>query len=155
MNIAVFPGSFDPITIGHQNIVERALPIFDKIIVAIGINSSKKYLFDLETRLEFLEKTFEQMPKVSVQTYSGLTVDFCKKVNARFLLRGVRSVMDFEFEKTIAQLNIDLQNIETVLFVAQPQYSHINSTIVREIIMHGGTADVFLPKEIAALVRDK
>ena len=153
MRIAVFPGSFDPITIGHLDVVKRAMPLFDKIIVAIGINSTKKYLFDLERRLSFIEKTFEKMPQVSVRTYSGLTVNFCQKVRARFLLRGVRSISDFEFEKTIAQLNMSLKNIETVLFVAQPQFSHINSTIVREIIMHGGDATDLLPEAIADLAK--
>ncbi len=151
--IAVFPGSFDPITIGHYDIVQRALPLFDKIIVAIGQNSNKKYLFSLEQRLDFLDRLWENEPKVERNAYKGLTTDFCKTENANYLLRGIRSAADFEYEKTIAQLNKDLNpDIETVFFMSAPQYSHISSTIVREILLNNGKAHRFLPAKIHELM---
>ena len=154
--IAIFPGSFDPITIGHVDILERALPLFEKIIVAIGTNSQKKYFFSLEERLELIRKVFENEPKIEVQTYSGLTANYATEIGANFLLRGVRNATDFEFEKTIAQLNQALQhNLETVLLVCQPKYSHISSTIVREILIHKGNAEKFLPAAIQTYIVEK
>lgn len=147
--IAVFPGSFDPITIGHVEIVRRAAPLFDSIIVAIGINSQKKYLFPLEQRLEWLRLAFADMPNVQVDTFEKLTAHYCQKVGARYLLRGLRNASDFDYEKTISQLNAIVgDGLETVFFISEPKYSHYSSTIVREIIKGGGDASPFLPSQI-------
>ncbi len=149
MKIAVFPGSFDPITIGHYDLVKRAIPLFDKIIVAIGINSQKKYLFPLEQRIAWLEEVFAEEPTVSTGSFEKLTADFCKKEGAQYLLRGLRNASDFDYEKTISQLNAIVgDGLETVFLISPPQYSHISSTIVREIIKGGGDASPFLPKQI-------
>jgi pantetheine-phosphate adenylyltransferase len=149
MKTAIFPGSFDPITIGHVDLVHRAIPLFDHIIVAVGINSQKSYLFDLETRLKWLKEVFADQPTVEVDTYEGLTAHYCKKRNAQYLLRGLRNASDFDYEKTISQLNhIVGGGIETVFLISQPAYSHISSTIVREIIKGKGDASGFLPKEV-------
>jgi len=145
--IAVFPGSFDPITLGHLDLVKRAIPLFDKIIVAIGKNSEKKYLFDIDERIEWLELVFKDYDTVVIDQYTGLTVNFCKEQNARFLLRGLRYASDFDYEKTISQLNkIIGDNLETLFLISQPQYSHISSTIVREIIRGKGDVSPFVPK---------
>ena len=149
MKIAVFPGSFDPITSGHVDLVKRALPLFDKIIVAVGINSQKKYLFPLEQRLDWLEKVFENEDKVEVGSFEGLTAHYCSKVNAAYLLRGLRNASDFDYEKTISQLNnIVGEGLETIFYISRPEYSHISSTIVREIIKGKGDASPFIPPEI-------
>jgi len=145
-NIAIFPGSFDPLTKGHENIVRRALPLFDKIIVAVGQNAGKKNLFSLEQRVDFITKTFADIPKITVETYDGLTVDFCKKHNANFLLRGLRNATDFEFERDIAFFNKDLSpNLETVFILTDPEFSHVSSSVVREVLRHGGDVAKFLP----------
>lgn len=147
--IAVFPGSFDPITTGHLELVNRALPLFDEVVVAIGLNSKKKYLFSLEQRLEWLNKVFQHQPKVRVEHFEGLTVKFCKEINANFMLRGLRNASDFDYEKTISQLNATIgDGLETVFLISSPLYSHVSSTIVREIIRAGGDASQFLPAEI-------
>jgi pantetheine-phosphate adenylyltransferase len=147
--IAVFPGSFDPITIGHVSIVNRALPLFDKIIVAIGHNSSKNYFFSIEKRKQWIDEVFKNLPQVSTEIYSGLTVDFCKKINANYILRGLRNSADFEFEKTIAQMNNAMETeIETIFMMSNPEFSAINSTIVRDIIRNGGNAVQFLPQQV-------
>ncbi|BAV95024.1 pantetheine-phosphate adenylyltransferase [Ichthyobacterium seriolicida] len=144
--IAVFPGSFDPITNGHLSIVKRALPIFDQIIIAIGENNTKKYMFSLEDRLYFVKKTFENEPKVIVDNYRDLTVDFCKKRGALFILRGLRNPSDFEFEKAIAHTNNKLcPEIETVFLLTHHQYSFISSSIVRDIIKNKGNYSDFVP----------
>ncbi|MCB0663736.1 MAG: pantetheine-phosphate adenylyltransferase [Saprospiraceae bacterium] len=149
MKIAVFPGSFDPITKGHVDLVKRAIPLFDKIIVAIGVNSQKSYLFDLEQRVEWLEKVFANYPTVEVSYFEKLTARYCNSVGARYILRGLRNASDFDYEKTISQLNnIIGDGIETVFLIAQPGFSHISSTIVREIIKGEGDASPFLPEEI-------
>ena len=149
MKIAVFPGSFDPITTGHVDLVKRALPLFDKIVVAVGVNTQKKYLFPLETRLSWLEKVFEDMPKVEVASFENLTAHFCQKIGARYLLRGLRNSSDFDYEKTISQLNhIIGDNIETVFLISKPEFSHISSTIVREIIKGEGDISKFVPQHI-------
>lgn len=156
MNIAVFPGSFDPITLGHVNLVERALPLFDKIIVSVGVNSQKKALFSLEKRMDWLKKTFQDQEKVEITMFEGLTVNYCQSIGAKFLLRGLRNASDFDYEKTISQLNnIIGDNIETVFLISRPEYSHISSTIVREIIR--GHADVkkFVPQLIADYIRNE
>ncbi len=148
-NIAVFPGSFNPLTLGHVEIVKRALPIFDKVIIAIGVNSSKKYLFSLEQRLHWIEETFKEEPKVVVKHYSNLTADFCKAENARYLIRGLRNTTDFEYEKTISQLNAVIGNdLETIFFICSPEHSLISSSVVREIIRGGGNAAQFLPDAV-------
>ena len=150
MRTAVFPGTFDPITIGHESIVKRALPLFDKIIIAVGINASKKNLFPLEKRKEWIKKVFKTEGNISVATYDGLTIDFCKKVKANYILRGLRTSADFEFERGIAQMNHAMENkIETIFIISIPEFSAINSTIVRDIIMHGGDAGRFIPKGIS------
>lgn len=150
MKIAVFPGSFDPITVGHVDLVRRALPIFDKIIVAIGVNSQKSTLFSLEQRMDWLGKVFDGEPKVEVDYFEKLTAHYCEKKGADYLLRGLRNASDFDYEKTISQLNnIVGHGLETVFFISKPAYSHISSTIVREIIKGGGDARPFLPDEIS------
>lgn len=149
MKIAVFPGSFDPITTGHLDIVQRALPLFDKIIMSIGVNSVKKTLFDLDQRMEWLNQVFKKYDKVDVGTFEGLTVHYCEKVGAKYLIRGLRNGSDFDYEKTISQLNnIVGDDIETVFFISRPNFSHISSTIVREIIKGRGDASPFLPPEV-------
>ncbi len=147
--IAVFPGSFDPITIGHTDVVQRALPLFDKIYVAIGVNSQKQYLFGLEQRLEWLKAVFRNEPKIVVDQFENLTAHYCMRIGAKYLIRGLRNASDFDYEKTISQLNnIVGHGIDTVFFISQPGYSHISSTIVREIIKGGGDASPFLPHEV-------
>lgn len=147
--IAIFPGSFDPITKGHENILLRSLPLFDEIIVAIGKNSSKQNYFSLEQREKWLKQVFVNEPKVSVETYTGLTIDFCKKKDANFILRGLRTSADFEFEKAIAQNNkIMAPEIETIFILPVSELSAINSTIVRDIIRNGGNAAPFVPAGI-------
>lgn len=149
MKIAVFPGSFDPITIGHVDLVTRALPLFDQIVVAVGVNTTKKYLFSLEQRLDWLRQVFAGYPNVGVDYFENLTAHYCKRIGARYLLRGLRNASDFDYEKTISQLNhIVGGGIETVFLIAQPELSHISSTIVREIIIGEGDASPFIPKEI-------
>lgn len=147
--IAVFPGSFDPITLGHTSIIQRALPLFDEIIVAIGSNSQKKYMFDLKQRENWINRTFSKEKKISVKIYQGLTVEFCEKEGAKYILRGLRNQQDFEFERSIAQMNRKLNDeIETVFLFTEPEYAAINSTIVRDIIKNGGDANQFLPQSV-------
>jgi pantetheine-phosphate adenylyltransferase len=147
--IALFPGSFDPITIGHTDIIKRALPLFDKVVIAIGDNSKKEYLFSLEKRLGWIQSIFKNDKKVEAKSYDGLTVDFCKEVGAHYIVRGVRSSSDFEFEKKIAQLNRSLDtDIDTIFLISSPDMSHISSTIVREIYNYNGDISQFVPKEV-------
>lgn len=147
--IAIFPGSFDPFTIGHESIVKRALPLYDKIIIAIGYNSSKQGLFSLEKRKQWIEKVFADEPKISVDTYQGLTTEFCKKVNANYILRGLRTAADFEYERALAQMNkAILPEVESVFLLTTPEHTPVCSTIIRDIIIHGGDASQFVPKEI-------
>ncbi len=147
--IAIFPGSFDPITVGHVDIVTRAIPLFDEIIIAIGVNTQKKYLFSLEQRIEWIQKVFAHHPSVKVESYTGLTVNYCQQKNAKYIIRGIRSSADFEYEKTIAQLNQMMQpDLETMLILSSPALSAISSTIVREIIIGKGDTSKFLPKEV-------
>jgi len=150
MKIAVFPGSFDPITLGHVDLIERIAPLFDKIIVAIGFNSTKSSgMFDLKERQLFIANAFSSNPSIEIATYEGLTIDFCKKVGAKTIIRGLRNTVDFEFEKSIAQMNKDLApEIETLFLFTTPAYSAINSSIVRDIIRNGGNANQFLPFEL-------
>lgn len=147
--IAVFPGSFDPITVGHVDLVQRALPLFDKIIIAVGENSQKKYLFNLAQRVSWLKAVFKEFPKVEVDQFEGLTAHYCRSINAQYMIRGLRNASDFDYEKTISQLNnIVGEGLETIFLISQPGYSHISSTIVREIIKGGGDASPFLPPAI-------
>lgn len=148
--IAVFPGSFDPITLGHIDLVKRAINLFDQIIIAVGVNSSKKNLYPLEQRMMWLEKVFSAYPTVSVGSFEGLTVNFCKEKEAGYLLRGLRNASDFDYEKTISQLNhIIGDELETVFLISRPEFSHVSSTIVREIIKGGGDVSSFVPEFIA------
>lgn len=130
---AVFPGSFDPLTLGHADIIQRGITLFDELVIAIGINSDKKYMFSLEERKKFITEAFKDEPKISVLTYEGLTVDFCKKINAGFILRGLRNPADFEFEKAIAHTNRKLSEIETVFLLTSSGKSYISSSIVRDV----------------------
>ncbi|HEY4797773.1 MAG TPA: pantetheine-phosphate adenylyltransferase [Bacteroidia bacterium] len=147
--IAVFPGSFDPITTGHESIIHRALPLFDKIIIAIGENSTKKDFFTVAKRVAWIKKVFADEKKVEVKTYNGLTVDFCRSVGATYILRGLRTSADFEFERVIAQMNRAMEeNIETIFILSLPELSAIASTVVRDILRHGGDAGRFVPAAI-------
>jgi len=146
---AVFPGSFAPFTIGHKSIIDRALSLFDKIIIAIGVNSDKKQCFSIEDRIKWIKDIYIDNPKVIVKDYEGLTVDFCKKENAKYIIRGIRNVEDFNFEQNIAQMNYNLNNeIETIFLVSAPEFSHISSTIVRDIIKNNGDVSKFIPNNI-------
>lgn len=145
--IAIFPGSFDPITRGHVDIVNKGLLIFDKIIISIGNNAKKTTLFSLEQRIGWIKETFKNNPNVEVQSYQGLTIDFCKQVNAQFILRGLRSPGDFEYEQNIAYANKEMvPDIETVFLLSGLSYSNISSTIVRDIIIHKGNFQKFVPE---------
>ncbi|HTA82314.1 MAG TPA: pantetheine-phosphate adenylyltransferase [Bacteroidia bacterium] len=147
--IAVFPGSFDPVTKGHESIVLRALPLFDTIIVAIGNNSTKNYLFPVEKRKEWLKQTFAAHKQVHVEEYSGLTVDFCNSKNAKYILRGIRTPGDYEFESNIAQMNKMMQHdLESIFMLTLPEHTAISSTIVRDILKHNGDVKQFIPSGI-------
>ena len=147
--IAVFPGSFDPVTIGHESIVLRAVPLFDKIIVAVGVNADKTGFFPVEKRVEWLENVFADHPSVEVKTYEGLTVDFCKAHHIGFILRGLRTSADFEFERSIGQVNKQLYpDIETIFLLTTPEHTALNSSIVRDIIRNNGDASPFVPKQV-------
>jgi len=147
--IAIFPGSFDPLTLGHVDVVNRALPLFDEVIVAIGSNSQKNSLYTLEQRTKWIEQVFAHEPKVKVDHYDGLTINYCVTKNAHFIIRGIRSAADFEYEKTIAHLNQEMvADIETILILTSPNLSMVSSTIVREIIKGKGDVSKFVPKII-------
>lgn len=146
--IAVFPGSFDPLTLGHLDVIQRGITLFDRLIIAIGVNTDKKYMFTLEERLEILRETFQDEPKISVHTYSGLTIDFCKDIKANFILRGLRNPADFEFEKAIAHTNRKLSEIETVFLLTSSGKSYISSSIVRDVIRHGGDYSGLVPEAV-------
>ena len=149
MNRAVFPGSFDPITLGHVDIIKRATNIFDEIIVGIGINTEKKHLFSNDVRIKFVEDTFKKENKIKVKIYKGLTINFCKENNINTILRGIRNPSDFEFEKTIAHTNYKLSGIETVFLITNPEFSYISSSIVREIINNNGNYKELVPKAVS------
>ena len=148
MRKAIFPGSFDPITLGHLDIINRGLPLFDEIVIAIGINTDKNYMFSLEKRIQFIEETFKDEPKISVTTYSGLTTDFCKEIGAEIILRGLRNPADFEFEKAIAQTNRKLSGIDTVFFLTSASTSFISSSIVRDVYRNGGDIKGLVPDSV-------
>lgn len=146
---AVFPGSFDPITLGHENIIRRAMPMFDEIIIAVGQNIEKKSQFSIEQRMEWIKQTFEDCNSIVVDSYSGLTVDYCRKVNANYILRGLRTSADFEFERTVGQVNKKMYPlIETVFLLTTPEYTSINSSIVRDVYKNGGDVSIFIPAAI-------
>lgn len=148
MKIALFPGSFDPVTKAHVDILKRSLPLFDKVVIGIGLNSTKAPYLSIETREAMLKAVFKNEPKVEVLTYEGLTVDFCKKISAGYMIRGIRTVSDFEYEKAIAQMNHALvPEIESIFIVSKPGYSSISSTIVRDIMRNNGDVRQFIPKE--------
>lgn len=146
MKIAIFPGSFDPVTVAHVDILERSASLFDKIILGVGANSNKNPMFDVETRVSILKDVFENNPKVGVEAYEGLTIDFCNKVGAQYMIRGIRTVSDFEYEKAIAQMNHELDpKVESIFILSNPGYSSISSTIVRDILRHRGDISKFVP----------
>ncbi|MFD2917166.1 pantetheine-phosphate adenylyltransferase [Psychroserpens luteus] len=148
MKRAIFPGSFDPITLGHHDIIQRGIKLFDEVVIAIGINSEKKYMFSLEQRQQYIEEAFKDEPKVKVVTYTGLTIDFCKEIDADFILRGLRNPADFEFEKAIAHTNRKLSKIETVFLLTAAKTSYISSSIVRDVIRNNGDYTVLVPKSV-------
>jgi pantetheine-phosphate adenylyltransferase len=145
MKCAVFPGSFDPITLGHVDIIHRALPLFDEIIIAIGTNAAKKYMWPQEERKVFIENTFAELPNIKVKTYEGLTADFCKAEDAQYILRGLRNTTDFNYEQTIAQANDKVNGVDSVFLICSPEYSHISSSIVRDIARNGGNIKSLVP----------
>jgi pantetheine-phosphate adenylyltransferase len=148
--IALFPGTFDPITIGHLDIIHRALPLFDKLVIGIGRNSNKSAMFSEEQRMKWIKEIFRDNPNVSVAVYEGLTVECCRKVGANFILRGIRYVNDFEYEKAIADMNRSLdKDIETIFLTCLPQYTSVASTLVRDVIRNGGDARQFLPEAVS------
>src|SRR6186713_1636055 len=148
--ICLFPGTFDPVTLGHVDIINRAIPLFDKIIVGIGLNTAKTPMFSADQRLEWINEIYKDEERVEGAVYEGLTVNFCKKIDAHFILRGIRYVSDFEYEKTIADANRTLdKTIETIFLTGEPKYTSVASTIVRDIIKNGGDASHFLPPEVA------
>lgn len=148
MRRAVFPGTFDPITLGHIDIINRALPMFDEIIIAIGVNASKKTMFSLEERLAFIEKTFKEEKKIVVKSYTGLTAHFCQKEEARFLIRGLRNGTDLNYEQPIAQTNYKMAGIDTIFLVSSPEVSNISSTIVRDVMHNGGDYSDLVPTTV-------
>ncbi len=147
--IAVFPGSFDPITLGHESIIRRALPMFDKIIIGVGLNPEKKSYFSVEEREDFIKDVFSDEEKITVIRYQGLTIDFCRQMNAHYIVRGLRTSADFEFERTIAQINKSMYpEIDTVFMLTMPEHTMINSSVVRDILKNGGDVSKFVPKKL-------
>lgn len=144
--IALFPGTFDPFTIGHESLVRRGLMLVDEIVIAIGVNEAKKSHFSIEDRLEMIRDLYKNEPRVHVESYDSLTIDFANKVNAQYILRGIRSVIDFEYEKTIADMNRTISGIETFVLFTEPSLTHISSTLVRELLRYGRAVDEFIPK---------
>lgn len=153
--IAVFPGSFDPVTIGHMDIMRRACRLFDRVVVALGVNTTKKCLFPIEKRFEWLRIACEEMEGVEVARYEGLTVELCQRVGAHFIVRGVRSIRDVDYERTVAQLNRTLApEVDTVFLFSAPQYMHVSSTVVREIILSGGDFRAFVPQKLVPFIEE-
>jgi pantetheine-phosphate adenylyltransferase len=152
--VAVFPGSFDPLTRGHQSLVLRSLPLFDEIVVAVGVNALKQYFFSVEKRMEWIRSIFSSFPQISVASYEGLTVDFCRSVGARYILRGLRTSADFEFERGIGQVNKMMHpDIETVFLLSLPEHSSITSSIIRDLIRNGGDVSRFVPEGLDVTIR--
>ena len=146
MKIAVFPGSFDPFTIGHESIVARALPLFDKIVIGVGVNERKHSLYPIEQRVAHIQKLYKDEPRVNVCSYNDLTIDLAKRVGAKFIVRGLRSVKDFEYERDVAAMNKRLGNVETILLLTEPEYASVRSSVVRELIHYGRDVKDFLPQ---------
>ena len=154
MRIALFPGTFDPVTFGHLDIIERALPLFDKLYIGIGLNSNKAPMFSDKQRKQWLEDIFKEEPKIKAVVYEGLTVDCCRKVKANYIVRGIRYVNDFEYEKAIADMNRSLdENIETVFLTCLPKYTSVASTLVRDVIKNGGDVSQFVPDAVLKTIR--
>lgn len=153
--ICLFPGTFDPITIGHVNLIERALPLFDIIHVGIGINTSKKNMFGIDQRIQWIKDSFAGNPTVIVSAYEGLTIDHCQKIGASFILRGLRQSADFEYEKSIADTNRTISGIDTLFLNALPEYSSIASVLVRDLLLHGGNTAPFLPKHVQQAIANR
>lgn len=152
--ICLFPGTFDPVTLGHVDIIQRAIPLFDKIVVGVGINASKSPMFSPEQRLQWIDEIFKGQPIVEGAVYEGLTINFCQKIGAKFILRGIRYVSDFEYEKTIADANRTMDpTIETIFLTGEPKYTSVASTIVRDIIRNDGDASPFLPDAVIKSIR--
>jgi len=152
--ICLFPGTFDPITLGHTDIIDRGLDLFDELVVGIGTNSSKTPMFPLEQRIQFIKDIYSNEPRVKVMTYQGLTVNFCKEINARFILRGIRGYADFEYEKAIADVNRTMdRNVETIFLSCTPKYSTIASTLVRDVLRYGGDASQLLPEKVLQSIK--
>ncbi|RPD41610.1 pantetheine-phosphate adenylyltransferase [Chitinophaga barathri] len=148
--ICLFPGTFDPVTLGHTDIIDRALPLFDELVIGIGVNSGKEPMFSVEQRVEWIREIYRGQPTIRVTSYEGLTVNFCKEIGAKFILRGIRYVSDFEYEKAIADINRKMDHdVETIFLTCSPEYSTIASTLVRDVIRHGGPAAQFLPEQVA------
>jgi len=152
MKRAVFPGSFDPITLGHTDVIDRGLQLFDEIIIAVGVNVDKRYMYDVERRLQMIQAIYANNPSIKIESYKGLTVDYCHRKEADFILRGLRNPQDFEFEKAIAQTNRKLGGVETVFFLTSIETSHISSSIVRDILRNGGKVDQLVPPQILDLL---
>ena len=148
MKRAVFPGSFDPITLGHMDIIKRSIPLFDEIFIGVGNNFEKKYMFSMEKRMAFVEEAFSEIETISVKKYHGLTIEFCKNIDANFIIRGIRNPADFEFEKAIALTNRKLSSLETVFLLAATETSYISSSIVREIILNNGDYNQLVPSSV-------
>lgn len=154
MRIALFPGTFDPVTFGHLDIIERALPLFDRLYIGIGINANKQVMFSPDQRKAWLEAIFRDEPRVSAITYEGLTVECCRQIGARYVVRGIRYVNDFEYEKAIADMNRSLDgSVETVFFTCLPQFTSVASTLVRDVVRNGGNVDQFVPAEVMHTIR--
>jgi pantetheine-phosphate adenylyltransferase len=154
MRIALFPGTFDPVTFGHIDIIERSLPLFDKLYIGIGVNANKAPMFSAEQRVQWLDQIFKKEPKIKSVIYEGLTVECCKKVKANYILRGIRYVNDFEYEKAIADMNRSLdENIETVFLTCLPKYTSVASTLVRDVIRNGGDVSQFVPDQVLKTIR--
>lgn len=148
MRVAIFPGTFDPFTVGHQSIVERALPMVDRMIIAIGVNSQKKPLLSVDKRMQMIADIFADQDKVEVMSYSGLTMDFAKKVGATTIVRGVRNALDFEYESSIARINYKISGIDSVFLLTLEEHSSISSSIVRDLMIHGGDVTDFIPSNV-------
>ena len=146
--LAIFPGSFDPFTVGHEDVVRRGLSIFENIVIAVGYNANKKDYFPLDDRMQWIRDVFANDPRVTVEKYEGLTVDFAKEIRATHILRGIRTSADFEYERAIAQVNKAMSNIDSVFLLTTPEHTPVNSSIVRDILKHGGDASMFLPEQI-------
>ncbi|HWJ91933.1 MAG TPA: pantetheine-phosphate adenylyltransferase [Flavisolibacter sp.] len=154
MRIALFPGTFDPVTFGHIDIIERSLPLFDRLFIGIGVNANKLPMFSAEQRVEWLDEIFKNEPKIRSVIYEGLTVECCKRVKANYILRGIRYVNDFEYEKAIADMNRSLdENIETVFLTCLPKFTSVASTLVRDVIRNGGDVSQFVPKPVLKTIR--